>query len=502
MLKMQLFLEGTRLLLSEPTCFLWIIFGVTVGITFGAIPGLTTTMAIATFVPLTYSLSPVQAMCTIIGLFVGGISGGLISAILLNIPGTPSSVGTCFDGRPMALKGQADKAIGAGILFSFLGTLFSIAALVTIAPILASIAIKFGPHEYFAVIFFSLSLIITLSSSSLRKGLIAGILGLMLATVGLDPIVASPRFTFNIVDVRSGFNTLTVMLGMYAIPEILLSVENLKSLSQSQILQTEFNMRGFGITFSEFKSQIINYLRSSAIGTVIGILPGIGGGTSNIIAYTVAKEQSKNPEEFGKGKLDGIVASEAANNATIGSAMIPLLTLGIPGDTNTAIMLGALAIHGITPGPLIFENHGPLMYGIFIALVLASFAMLVIETLGLKVFVKALETPKFLLFPMIFVVCVIGAFGLNNRLFDAAAMLVFGILGYMLCKLEYPRPPLILGFVLGSLFETHFRRALMASQGDISDFFTRPISAVLIIFTLGYVVYSIFKLKKASRAQC
>ena len=208
MLKMQLFLEGTRLLLSEPTCFLWIIFGVTVGITFGAIPGLTTTMAIATFVPLTYSLSPVQAMCTIIGLFVGGISGGLISAILLNIPGTPSSVATCFDGRPMALKGQADKAIGAGILFSFLGTLFSIAALVTIAPILASIAIKFGPHEYFAVIFFSLSLIITLSSSSLRKGLIAGILGLMLATVGLDPIVASPRFTFNIVDVRSGFNTL------------------------------------------------------------------------------------------------------------------------------------------------------------------------------------------------------------------------------------------------------------------------------------------------------
>jgi putative tricarboxylic transport membrane protein len=490
--------EGIQLILSEPMCFFWIFVGVSVGIIFGAIPGLSATMAIAIFLPITYSLSPLLGMATLISLYIGGVSGGLISAVLLNMPGTPSSVATCFDGRPLALKGQADKALGAGIVFSFLGTIFSIAALVTIAPKLAAIAIKFGPHEYFAVTLFSLSLIITLSSSSLRKGLMTGALGIMLSTVGLDSIESAVRFTFNISEIRSGFNVLTILVGLYAISEVLSTAETVDDLEKVTV-EKDVRMKGFGITFSEFKGQIVNFFRSALIGLGIGILPGIGGSTANIVAYTVAKNQSKHPEEFGKGILDGVVSSESANNASIGGAMIPLLTLGIPGDSVTAMMLGGLAIHGISPGPLIFQKQGPLMYAIFVVLVLASIAMLCIEFIGLKGFIKILKVPKYYLLPLIIVLCGVGAFGLNNRVFDVSATLFFGIIGYALSKFKYPLPPMVLGFILGPVLESNLRIAIISSHGNIMEFFTRPISGTIIIFTLIFIVYSIIKVVKEGK---
>ena len=494
---MSMLMQGFQLIAGDPMCLVWVIIGVVVGIIFGAIPGLSATMAIAIFLPITYGLSQVSGMATMCALFVGGISGGLISAILLNMPGTPSSVATCFDGRPLAMQGKADKALGAGIVYSFFGTLLSIAALVTIAPMLASVAIKFGPHEYFAITFFSLSLIITLSSHSLRKGLMSGMVGVMLSMVGLDPIEGSARFTLGVSAIRSGFNILTVLVGLYAIAEVLNTCENVNDTASAQV--QDVKMKGFGITFAEFKQQIPNGLRSALIGLGIGILPGIGGGTSNIIAYTVAKNQSKDPDSFGKGNLAGVVASESANNATIGGAMIPLLTLGIPGDTTTAMMLGGLMIHGVTPGPLIFDNHGDLMYAIFIFLVVSSFVMLLLEFVGLKAFIKVLKVPKYYLLPLIIVLCGVGAFGLNNRVFDMGAILLFGLIGYGLSKFGYPLPPLVLGFILGSVLEVNLRRGLTSSQGNFAEFFTRPISGFIIVFTLIFIVYSVLKVMRNNK---
>ena len=493
-----MFFSGLSVIFNNPLSLIWVFIGVIVGIIFGAIPGLSATMAIAIFLPITYSLTAIEGMGTMMGLYIGGISGGLISAILLNIPGTPSSVATCFDGRPLALQGHADKALGVGILFSFVGTLIGIVALVFISPILASLAIRFGPQEYFAVALFSVVLIIVLSSENMIKGLMTGVLGLILSTVGMDPVVGMPRFTLGTITLKSGFNILTVLVGLYAISEVLNTCTD--STLQQPLDVPKIKMRGFGITMTEFIRQLGNAFRSAMIGLGIGILPGIGGGTSNLIAYTVAKSQSKNPEKFGKGEISGLIASETANNATIGGAMIPLLTLGIPGDTTTAMVLGGLMIHGIIPGPLIFETHGNLMYAIFIFMLIASFLMLIVETLGIRAFVKVLTVPKNVLMPLIVVLCVIGAFGTNNRIFDVGAIIFFGFIGYFLSKLDFPLPPLVLGFILGGTLEMNLRRGLSMTNDRFLPFLLRPISGTFIVLTFLFLAFSVYKqIKKSNK---
>ena len=493
-----MFFSGLSVIFNNPLSLIWVFIGVIVGIIFGAIPGLSATMAIAIFLPITYSLTAIEGMGTMMGLYIGGISGGLISAILLNIPGTPSSVATCFDGRPLALQGHADKALGVGILFSFVGTLIGIVALVFISPILASLAIRFGPQEYFAVALFSVVLIIVLSSENMIKGLMTGVLGLILSTVGMDPVVGMPRFTLGTITLKSGFNILTVLVGLYAISEVLNTCTD--STLQQPLDVPKVKMRGFGITMTEFIRQLGNAFRSAMIGLGIGILPGIGGGTSNLIAYTVAKSQSKTPEKFGKGEISGLIASETANNATIGGAMIPLLTLGIPGDTTTAMVLGGLMIHGIIPGPLIFETHGNLMYAIFIFMLIASFLMLIVETLGIRAFVKVLTVPKNILMPLIVVLCVIGAFGTNNRIFDVGAIIFFGFIGYFLSKLDFPLPPLVLGFILGGTLEMNLRRGLSMTNDRFLPFLLRPISGTFIVLTFLFLAFSVYKqIKKSNK---
>ena len=400
-------MSGFSEIISDPICILLIIIGVAVGIIFGAVPGLTATTAIAMFLPVTFSLSPTVGISMLVALYIGGISGGLISAILLNIPGTPSSIATCFDGRPLALKGQAGKAIGVGIVSSAIGTILSIAVLIFIAPQLAKLTIKFGPWEYFSVTVFSLTLIASLAGKSIVKGLMAGVLGMMFATIGLAPVDSVQRFTFGSIELSSGFDILTVLVGLYAISEIIKTASSMGDGSDMEI-QTDFKMKGFGFTFKEFKSQITNIIRSALIGIGIGILPGIGGGTSNILAYSVAKDQSKYPEKFGTGIIDGVVASDTANNATVGGAMIPLLTLGIPGDGVTAMLLGGFILHGIQPGPLIFQNNANVVYGVFAAMIIATLVMLVLEFVGIRAFVRILEVPKNILLPMIIILCSVG----------------------------------------------------------------------------------------------
>lgn len=500
----NMIIEGFSSILLNPTCLMWMAVGTVVGIIFGSIPGLTATMAMAMFIPVTYALSAEEGIALLLALYIGGTSGGLISAILLNIPGTPASIATCLDGRPMAEKGQAGRALGVGIVFSFLGTIIGLLALMLISPTLSSIAIKFGPHEYFAITIFSLTLIITLSSENLVKGLITGVIGLIFATVGLAPIDSTARYTFGVTSLNSGFNVLIVLVGIYAVSEIIGTAEALHSGTQKDLsVLTDFKVKGFGFTMKEFVSQIWGAIRASAIGIGLGILPGIGNGTSNMLAYTVAKNQSKNPEKFGKGCIDGIVASETANNATIPGTIIPLLTLGIPGDSTAALLLGALVMKGITPGPLIFQQNGKVVYAIYAAIGVSALLMLIIEYLGLKWFVKILKVPTHILMPLVFALCIVGAFGTNNRVFDCGALIFFGFVGYLLKKGDYPLSPLILGFVLGEIMELNFRRAVSYSNGNYLEFFTHPISCVFLILAVFSIVMnlrSIYKKKKQQAA--
>ncbi len=478
-----------------PTVLFFIFFGVFVGIIFGSIPGLTATMAIVMFLPVTYTMSPIEGVSTLVALYVGGISGGLIAAILLNIPGTPSSIATTFDGAPMARKGEAGKALGVGVVFSFCGTILGLLVLVLVSPLLATFAIKFGPYEYCTLALFALSLVISLTGRDLVKGLISGLLGVMLATVGLAPVDSAKRFTFGMVELNAGFSLLTLLIGLFAITEVIKAAEDVRK-PVTATVETNVRIKGFGFSLAEFLSQKLNMVRSAAIGIVIGILPGIGGAISGMLAYTAAKNQSKHPEKFGTGIMDGVVASETANNAGIGGAMIPLLTLGIPGDAATAMLLGGLMVHQIAPGPLIFDKSGVEVFGIFFALAISAIAMLIIELFGIKIFIRVLKIPKYLLLPVIMVLCVIGAIGNANRMFDVWSVMVFGVMGYLLIKAKIPHVPMILGFILGPIFELNFRRAIQHAQIDPTGVFSHPIAICFFVVTIIVVIFSLRRQRK------
>jgi len=370
--------ESVLQIARNPIVILYVLIGVSVGIVFGAIPGLTATLAIVMFLPITYSMSSFEGIAMLIALYIGGISGGLIPAILLNIPGTPSSIATCFDGNPMAKKGEGAKALGVGVVFSFVGTLIGIAVLSFLTPLLSKTAIRFGAYEYCALTIMSFSMVISLTGEDALKGLVSVTLGAMLATVGLSPIDSVKRFTFGQFNLYSGFKLLVVLTGLFAVTEVLKYAEK-KGSEKTIDNDSDLKIVGFGLSFREFCRQIPNAIRSALIGVGIGILPGIGGSISSIVSYTVSKNLSKEPDLYGTGIIDGVVASETANNATIGGAMVPLLSLGIPGDGTTAVLLGALMVHGISPGPLIFEKSGSIIFGLFIMMIIASTFMLIIE---------------------------------------------------------------------------------------------------------------------------
>ncbi|MEA4928433.1 MAG: tripartite tricarboxylate transporter permease [Candidatus Limiplasma sp.] len=477
-----------------PTGIFLMFIGVAVGIVFGALPGLSATMAIALFLPVTYAMASSDAMTLLMALFIGAISGGLISAILLHIPGTPSSVATCFDGHPLARNGQAAKALGIGVVFSFLGTVFSTILLMFIAPQIARVAINFGSFEFFSIAIFSLTMIATLSSGNMVKGVMSGVVGFMFSTVGTDTIGSCTRFTFGSTYLKGGFDMLAVMVGLFAVGEIISAAQTSRHNNEQLTAQPSMKgIRGFGFSLKEFFGQGVNALRSALIGMGIGILPGIGGATSNVLAYTVAKNSDKHPERFGTGCIDGVVASETANNATIGGAMVPLLTLGIPGDTTTAMLLGALTLHGLTPGPLLFQNQADIVYGIFAAMLVCSVIMLFMEFFGLRIFVKLLNIPKYILLPCVFVLCVIGAYALKNNMSQVIACLIFGAIGFAFKKFNIPTTPFILGFILGPLTEINYRRGLIRTKGSFLPFLTSPISAVFLGIAVLVIVAAIVK---------
>ena len=395
------------------------------------------------------------------------------------MPGTPSSVATTFDAYPMAQKGEPGRALGIGIFASFIGGLFSSVALIFVAPQVAKIALTFGNFEYFSVSILALSIVVVLSKKSMTKGLLATFIGLFFATVGSSEIDMVPRFTFGFEDLEGGFNIMPYLIGLYAISQIISDMG-----SDNNVLVPKVPIKNVWIGFRNFfKGDLSNVIQSTLIGFFIGLLPGIGGATANVVSYGNAKSHSKHPELFGTGYKSGIIASEASNNAVIAGALVPMLTMGIPGDATTAVLVGALMIHGLQPGPMLFNNNAMFVYSTFSAVFFANLAMFIMMLVAIKFFIKALSTPKTYLLPFIVVMCVVGAYALNNRIFDIWLLLFFGLVGYCMERLEFPMTPAILGFVLAPLIENNLRQGLMSSNGSYMPLLEGKISLCCLILT-------------------
>lgn len=472
----------------QPATLLLIVAGVVAGIVFGAIPGLSAFTALALFLPITFNMQPINGIAFLISIYVGGLSGGLISAILLGIPGTPSSIATCFDGYPMAQKGEAGKALGIAIIFSFVGGIFGALMLVYLGPVIAGMALRFGPYEYFAVILFALTTVSGLSAGNMKKGLLSCVLGIALSFVGIDRLSSYTRYTGGISNLAAGFNLVPLLIGTFAVSQIIeIAAKGPSDIKHS----TSVKVKGVGISFKEFVYQLRNAIPAAFIGLAIGILPGIGGNASNLLAYAFCKKRSKYPERFGTGVADGIVASETANNATIGGALIVLLTLGIPGDNATSMVLAGFQIHSITPGPLLFKTSADLVYALLAAFIIANIVMMISELLGLPILAKVLCVPGFYLLPIVIACCFVGSFAANNRIFDILVMVIFGLVGYLLKRCDYPLAPMVVGFILAPLLEENVRRSLMRTEGKIMPILSSPIALIFFMLTVVMVVLSV-----------
>jgi len=484
-------IQGFQAILT-PQILLLIIIGVAGGLVIGAMPGLSAFTALAIMLPFTFGLEPVKGISFLMSIYVGATSGGLISAILLGIPGTPSSIATCFDGHTMAKNGQARKAMAVGVLFSFIGGIFGALVLSYIGPHIARVALKFKSYDYFAIILFSLTTVSGLSEGNMLRGLLSCLLGVSFGFVGTDQLSVYHRYTLGIQKLANGFSLVPVLIGLFAVSQIMMSAKekdekNLEIKEGLQIVQEK--IRGFGISVKEFLYHLKTAVPCAILGLVVGVLPGLGGNISNILAYSYAKKTSKYPEKFGTGIADGIVAPETANNATVGGALIILLTLGIPGDNATSLILAGFQLHNISPGPLLFKTSGYLVYALLATFILANIAFFVIEYFGLSLFSKVLSIPSTLLLPIVIVCCFVGSYCGNNNTLDMLLMVFFGILGYILKKYRYPLGPLVVGFILAPSLELYLRRSLMKTDGQILPIITSPIAAVFLLLTIFTVIY-------------
>lgn len=450
--------------------------GTLVGIIFGALPGLGPTVAVTLMIPVTFGLRPDSALILLAAVYAGCIYGGSISAILLNAPGEPGSAATTFDGYPMSQKGQAGVALGLSVNSSLLGGIFSAIALITLSPIIAVFSLRFGPAELCMLAIFGLAIIAVVSKANLRRGLMAGGLGLMFSFVGQDLITAQFRFDFGIIYLQDGLAFIVALIGMFAGSEAILLSERKGSISRlGKVMGGVID--GIKLTFK----YPVTLLRSSIIGTIIGAIPGAGLSAANFLAYMETIRSSKHPETFGQGDPEGVVAAESSNNAVTGGSLIPTLTVGIPGNSTTAAFLGGVMIHGLRPGMELFTTHGPITYALFTGFILANVCFFIMGVAGTNIFAKITLIRNDLLVPLIFVLCMTGAFALNNRFSDIVICLLFAILGYFCKKFGFPVIGVVLGMILGPIAENGFQQALMLSGGSYSIFFTRPISLILFL---------------------
>jgi len=473
----------------EPLVFLALFFGVGLGIFIGALPGLTATMGVAVLMPLTFGIPTTISFALLLGVYVGAIYGGSISAILLNTPGTPAAVVTVLDGYPMANRGEAAKALSTATISSGLGGLLSTLILILVAPLLAKFALRFSAAEYFALAVFGLTIVSSVSGKVPLKGLISGCLGLLVATIGMDPISAYPRYTWGHVEILNGFALIPVLIGMFALSEAFIQVENIFDPQVKAITKFKHNY----ITIKEIIRILPIIIKYGFLGAFIGSIPAVGAVTAAYISYDAIKR--KYPDKVGTGVIEGIAAPESANNGSTGGALIPLLTLGIPGDAVAAILLGALILHGLQPGPLLFVRSADIVYAIFSFLIVGNLLIIFLGLLGTKIFCRIVEVSKKLIVPTIITLSIVGSFSINNNMFDVFVAIAAGCIGYIMRKMEFPTGPLVLALILGPMAETNFRKALMLNQQSISFLFTRPITVAILIFSIFSVVSVIRKTK-------
>lgn len=474
-------------------------FGVAIGIIFGAIPGMTATMAVATFLPLTYAYDMEMALYLLLGLYVGGISGGLVPAILINIPGTPSSLCTTFDGAPMAKRGESERAMKIGITASFMGGMISLAVLAVFTPVLAGWAIKFSAVEKFLIILFALTVIAALSKGQMLRGIWIGLVGALIALMNQFPVNNAYRMVpaFCKAEMQQGFQLFPVLMGLFAISQML---EECESGMHAKYGKDDAKDVSTTVAYSfrkDFKGQTVNVIRSSLIGTLMGILPGVGGSAASLLAYSQAKSFSKHPELMGTGQPEGLIASESSNNGLTGGALVPLLSLGIPGDATTAVLIGAFMLQGIQVGPLFITNHPYIWNTILVALLISNILMYIIMFFPIKLLAKIILIPQERLYPVVLMMCTVGAYAtMNGRMFDVWCMLLFGVIGYLLKKLKFPTTCFLIGFILGGDLEDYFIQAITAYDGRLTGFFVRPIGWVIWIMIFASIAYAIVDNRK------
>lgn len=480
----------------HPINLIWITIGTFAGIVLGAIPGLTGAMGISLMVPLTYTMEPIPAICMLLGVYCGGTYGGSITAILINTPGSGASVVTAFDGHEIAKKGKGGKALRMALYASFVGGIISALILSTISPLIAGMALKFGPCEYLALIILGLTVVGGISGDDLYKGIIAASLGLLVAAVGQDPGSGMPRLTFRITNLLSGIPSVPLLIGMFAMSEILIQMEKRSSTKgKIEICRMEGDQ---SLPLKEFLSYWKTIIKGSLIGTYIGAVPGIGASVASFVSYNEAMRVSKHPEEFGHGSLDGVAASESGNNGVTGATLIPLLTLGIPGDVVTGILLGAFMLQGLTPGPKLLEEHTATIYAIFAGLIIVNIIMLLMGAAGMRIFPLVTKLPGDLMFSCVFVMCVVGAYATQNTTFMVGIMLAFGFFGYVMKKCGIPAGAFLVAYMLGGTLEANLQRTMIILDNKLWLIFTRPLADVFLVLTVVCLFY-ISKMQKTKK---
>lgn len=449
---------------------------------------LSTAMGVALLLPITFGMDPASGLITLGGIYCGAIFGGSISAILIHTPGTPASAATAIEGYELTKKGQAAKALTVACVASFIGGLLSCISLYFFSPLLAQLALQFKSPEYFWLSLFGLTIIAGVSNKSLLKGLISGVLGLLISTIGMDPMEGVERFMFNQSELYNGINVTCALIGLFSMSQVLVLAEG-KIKERGRLPQ---KIGRFGLSKAEMKQIAPTTIRSWIIGNIIGILPGAGATIASFIGYNEARQFSKHKEEFGHGSIEGVAGSEAANNAVTGGSLIPTLTLGIPGESVTAVLMGGLIIHGLQPGPELFTTYADMTYTFFAGFVLVQFFMLVIGLFGSKMFAQISRLSDAILIPSIFLLCVVGSYAINNSTFDVGVMVVFGVIGYLAHHFDLNNAAIVLGLILGPIGENGLRRSLMISNGDPSILFSSVICWVLIALCVVGILSPLF----------
>lgn len=463
-----------------------VFIGVVIGTVIGAIPGMTTPMGVALGLPFTFTMQPVTGILLLLGIYKGGLYGGSITAILIKAPGTPAASCTVLDGYPLTQKGEARKALDMALYASCFADFMSNLALILLAGVLATFALKFGPPEFFTLIVFSLTIIAGVSGDNLVKGIAAAALGLLFATIGLDMVFGTSRFIFDQWELMGGLSFIPVLIGLFALPEIIHYFTGKVTGDTKAAV-----MSGIGAGLAEFKASFRSIFRGSLIGVVLGSIPGIGGAPSAFLSYSEARRTSKNPENFGKGELEGVAAAEAGNNGVAGATMIPLLALGVPGDVITAVILGAFMIHGLRPGPVMLVENITMIYALFIGIMLSSAYLFVVGKFSIRAISRIAEIPNRVLYPVVLVFCLYGSFAINNSTFDVLVMLLMGVVGYLMMVFRFPAPPFLIAFILGPLLEDNFRQSMILSEGSLGILVRSPICWVFWAMTLASIYFLI-----------